>query len=650
MKVYIFYTCKIQHNLMQMQKYLLNPAACLILAFMLFPGCRNEIRITRHLVVLPGPVNGAKVLKNGKRLFVYGDPGNGHGMADLVLLTDFRRDVLWAGKKLISMGASAVAPENEKQYFASPDSLWKDFNRSRFHDYYCQTTKFQFTPINVGRYVKGGDKILWNSIRFDVFDTPGYTRGAVTYIAEIDGKKIAFTGNLIYGDGKIFDLYSYQDSFGEISGYHGYAARLISLISSLELIKAQKPDIIIPARGPVINDPEAAIDRLIGRVRRLYSNYLSISAYRWYFPERISSLADSIEGPTVKIDWMPYSATLRKVAPAWYVHISNSNLVMADNGSGFLIDCGTKDAYDGIMAMRNLGRLRKLDGLFITHYHDDHTDLINEIVREFGCPVYATRELQDILEHPSAYHLPCLTTHPVKGLKVLDEGSRMSWKDFRMTFRFFPGQTIYHDAVLFEKNNGESIFFIGDSFTPSGIDDYCLLNRNLLHPGTGYFYCIDMLRNMPETVLLSNQHVEPLFAFSRDQLDNMEKVLRERKDILRELLPFDDINYGIDEQWARIYPYGQKVHRGSSFGYSVKIYNHSPVTKKFILEPVEKEGFTFSPHTATIEIGPDSEGEQVFRVDLSGNVPSGVSVLGTGVTTRDYALLDWCEGIIEITE
>jgi glyoxylase-like metal-dependent hydrolase (beta-lactamase superfamily II) len=633
-----------------MKKYLLRSSLCLVLTVFLLPGCGHEIRITRHLVFLPGQVNGTMVVKDGKRLYVYGDPGNSPGMADLVLFTDFRRDAMWAGRKPVVLGASSVAPQNEKQYFESPDSLWRDYNISRYHDYNCQTTKFPFTRMPAGRYVRGGDKIVWNNFTFNVFDTPGYTRGAVTYVAEIDGKRVAFTGNLIYGDGKIYDLYSFQDSFGEIGGYHGYAARLVSLISSLELVRAQKPDIIIPVRGPAIYDPEAAIDRLIGRVRRLYSNYLSISAYRWYFPERINRLADSIEGPSGKVDWMPYATTIRQDVPSWYVHVSNSNVVMAEDGSGFLIDCGTKDAYEGILEMRNSGRLKKLEGVFITHYHDDHTDLINDIVREFGCPVYATRELQDILEHPSAYHLPCLTASPVDNLTVVEDGSQMSWKDFKLTFRFFPGQTIYHDAVLFEKNNGEAIFFTGDSFTPSGVDDYCLLNRNLMHPGTGYFYCISLLRNLPGTVLLSNQHVEPLFSFSRSQLDNMEKILRERSDILRDLLPFDDINYGIDEQWARIYPYGQKVSRGDRFGITVKIYNHSPITRKFFIKPVEKEGFVFEPVSASVEIGPGAERDQVFRVDLSGSLKPGVSVIGTGISTTDFELHEWSESIVEIAE
>jgi len=290
-----------------------------------------------------------------------------------------------------------------------------------------------------------------------------------------------------------------------------------------------------------------------------------------------------------------------------------------------------------------------LDGVFITHYHDDHTDLINSVVREFGCPVYVTRELKDILENPSSYHLPCLTTDPIPNLTIMASGQRMEWKEFTLTFNYFPGQTIYHDAVLFEKSNGEKIFFVGDSFTPFGIDDYCLLNRNLLHSGTGYFYCLDMLKSLPPSVLLANQHVEPLFAFSREQLDHMTDVLAERTLILKELLPYDDINFGIDEQWARIYPYGQKATPGGSLDYSVKIFNHSGVTKTFTLQPDKMEGFDVVPKQASIVIGPLSEGAQDFKISISEQVVPGISLMFVSIKFDGWDLREWCEGLVDIS-
>ena len=242
----------------------------------------------------------------------------------------------------------------------------------------------------------------------------------------------------MYGEGRIFDLYSFQDSFREIRGYHGYAARVGKLISSLQKIAKEKPDFIVPSRGPVIRDAGAAIEKLIQTIRQLYSNYMSVSAYRWYYPEQMNVLADSILGSSSNVDWIPYSSVILKNSPPWYKHISNSNLVFAGDSSAFLIDCGSRDAFDEILKMKHSGRLKSLDGIFITHYHDDHTDLINDVVREFGCPVYATKELKDILENPSSYHLPCLTTNP--DCKPDNNGKRSTngLERIYLNFQLFP--------------------------------------------------------------------------------------------------------------------------------------------------------------------------------------------------------------------
>lgn len=610
--------------------------------------CSYSQKISQSVRISSGPVNGVIIDRKGGTLVIYGDPQDEIKRADMILFTHFRRDVIWAGQNLVQKGSYVVVPAEEKAYFIHGDSILTKFAEARFHDYNCQTTKFWNFPIKADRFVKGGEILKWQDINIKVLSTPGYTRGSVSYIADIDGKKFAFTGDLIYGDGKIFDLYSFQDSLQGIGGYHGYATRLGQLITSLQAVAEEKPDFIIPSRGPIITNPVSSIQKLIDRVRLVYRNYLSISAYRWYFPDRMNILSDHVLGPSGRVEWMPYSEVIQKNPPAWYMHISNTNLVFAGDSSAFLIDCGSKDAFEDILKLKQSGRLKSIDGIFITHYHDDHTDLINKVVKEFGCPVYVTGELKDILENPSAYHMPCLTNDAIHNLTIVQNEQKMYWKDFTMTFNFFPGQTIYHDAVLFQKANGEAIFFIGDSFTPSGIDDYCLLNRNLLHPATGYLYCLDILRKLPGNVLLSNQHVEPLFSFSGQQLEYMTKLLLERNTIFKELFPWDDVSYGVDEQWAKVYPYGQKAKRGKITDCKVIIFNHSDKPKIFTISPKNIKGFSIEPMKASLIIEPQTEGEQTFKIKISDQVPPGVNFMLFNINFDNWDLREWSEAIIEI--
>ena len=89
----------------------------------------------------------------------------------------------------------------------------------------------------------------------------------------------------------------------------------------------------------------------------------------------------------------------------------------------------------------------------------------------------------------------------------------------------FPGQTLYHGGLPVERESGEKLFFAGDSVTPSGTDDYCVQNRNLVRAGEGYSYCLDLLVQLGEEFWLINQHVLPMFRDDAGQMARMREEL-----------------------------------------------------------------------------------------------------------------------------
>jgi len=657
------------------------------------PGVCNGyalVRLSPHVSVCRNTVNGVFIESSGRTLVIYGDPAGCLGKADKVLFTHSRRDVVWAGRKLIEGGAESIAPraEADNPRFrgdklapaeAGVNDFWLSFVNRRFHDSEQQTTKILTEPLPTTREVAGGDQISWQDTSIRVLDTPGYTRGAVSYFINVDGLTYGFVGDLIYGDGHLMDLYSLQDGVAEagIGGYHGYAGRLGDLIKSLRKVIDQNPGILVPAHGPVIRNPKQAIERLIQRLQAAYANYLSINAGHWYFKERYEVLAKRVLGTAFRVDWMPYAQVIEKAPPGWIIPIHNSRLLLSQDKSGFLIDCGSDAIIREVASTFNPrtcaggealptggranleGRLSRLDGVFITHYHDDHTDKVSEVVKKFGCPVYASQQSADVLMHPAAYRLPCLTSNAISNLTAVPDGHKMRWKEFDLTFYYFPGQTLYHDALLVEKDGGEKIFFIGDSFTPSGIDDYCLQNRNFLHRGMGYFYCLDILRKMPANCLLINQHVLEPFRFSKNQLEHMAKVLEKRRQILADLFPWDEPNYGIDEQWARIYPYGQQAKAGQCVGVTVKILNHSSSAHTYAVRLNVPEGLQSEPKTASVRIEPrvadapklwrrSEEAQLQFKITVPETVSKKLYVITSDVGFDKWHLRDWCESLIEI--
>ena len=632
-----------------------NPIAIIIaIASVLFPSVDSSgepaIQLSDHVLFIPGPVNGVSIEKDNVRLVVYGDPSGKIENAETILFTHSRRDVVWAGLKLVENGATAVVPDGDAGNFNNVEKFWNEFTTRRFHDYAQQGTKILTESLKIGRTVKAGENFSWRGIPIEVIDTPGYTRRAVSYLIEIDGVKYAFVGDIIYGNGKLFDLYSLQDAVAEakIGGYHGWAGRMGILIDSLRKVAAKKPDILIPVRGPVIRNPGEAINLLIERLVGVYENYLSISAGRWYFRDNYDVLARRVLGDNPKVNWLPWAEVIKDKPPEWIIPISNSRLIISEDRCGFLVDCGSRGIVDEVIKLKEAGNLTGLDGLFITHYHDDHTDNVAACLAEFNCPVYATGPVIDILKHPGDYRLPCLTPNPIANIKVMPEAHKMRWKEFTFTFHDYPGQTIYHDALLVEKDNAEKIFFIGDSFTPSGIDDYCLFNRNLLHESMGYFYCLGFLKKIPVGTLLINEHVVEPFSYSDRQIDLMTATLTQRKALLAELLPWDEPNYGIDERWVRFSPYGSKTKSGRNVKISLKTFNHSDASRTYTFALNLPHGFDCEVKTVSVTIPPRIEKQTDFNLVIDTSVDPRTYVITADVKQEQWNLPRWTEAIIEV--
>ena len=584
----------------------MNRRQFLSLTPLLFPVVRS-LKFGSSLDVISGPVNGVILSRGGRQLAIYGDPRPAPAAVDQVLLTHFRRDVCWAAYQLQRQGASVIVPKLEADLFKSPGTFWNNFEQARFHDYAMINTKVNVEELPIHSAVQGGDQINWQDLAIEVLDTPGYSPSAVSYLLTAEGKRIACVGDLIYGSGQILDLYSLQDAVPEakLRGYHGYAARAYELIGSLRKIAACQPDILIPARGPVIDQPGAAIETLIQRLKTVFREHFKTDALRWYFGDDNLRLRAGklLEGDVP--EWMPMA--IQSELPPWLVAIENSRLLISDSGSAFLVDCGFDTVVDELKRLKARGRFRALEGIFITHYHDDHTDRAEVCAEQFQCPIYFSMELKNILENPASYRMPCLSPYPIRHGKPMSQGARQRWHEFEFTYSFFPGQTLWHDSLLAKRDSGDTILFIGDSFSPSGMDDYCLWNRNFLAPGNGYFRCLEELGKLPANHFLVNQHVKPAFHFSAEQLEFMLRSLQCRAKAMEQLFPWPNLNYGIDEQWIRLLPYVSTATPGKPFELQAAIRNHSLNEQEFIVHPVMPAGWKSEQSTYLLCVPPQAE-------------------------------------------
>src|SRR5437899_6450631 len=155
------------------------------------------------------------------------------------------------------------------------------------------------------------------------------------------------------------------------------------------------------------------------------------------------------------VQWMSLPQKVQAKFPGWIIPITNSLLIVSRTGAAFLVDCGNRKVVEEVRRLKSQGVIKQLDGIYITHHHDDHSDLAQSAAEEFHCPVYFCREMRDILEHPEAYRMPCLTPNAIHRMQVMEHGTRQRWNEFEFYYSYFPGQTIYHGGLVAKKRSEE---------------------------------------------------------------------------------------------------------------------------------------------------------------------------------------------------
>ena len=241
--------------------------------------------------------------------------------------------------------------------------------------------------------------------------------------------------------------------------------------------------------------------------------------------------------------------------------------------------------------------------------------------------------------------MPCLTTASITSGKPQTDGTRMRWHEFQFTFQYFPGQTLYHDGLRVERDGGGALFFTGDSFTPSGIDDYCLQNRDFVRDGEGYLYCLFVLQRLPTNLWLVNQHVEPTFRFSAIQYARMRLELLYRMAFLKDLAPWPDPNYAIDESWATVDPYGSEARDGENVTLRLRILNHAPQREIYQVKWNVPAGWKMVEANPGVAIPAHTEGAAQAVFTVKG---TGLYVVTADVEFAGRQLREWSEAMVRV--
>jgi glyoxylase-like metal-dependent hydrolase (beta-lactamase superfamily II) len=543
---------------------------------------------------------------------------------DYILHTHYHRDQCFGDKLAIEHGIKIGGPKREKKLFNDAENFWK--TKSYYDIYFFKPTFFTSTyniPLDV--MFETEDSFDWGPYRFKIIDTRGHTKGSISYLVEIDGKKLAFTGDLIHSGGKVITYYDLQYYYND-NGENG----IVRSFDSFKRLLSNSPDILLPSHGNIIEDPQKDVKILEDKFERARI----ILGTEWASIEHSMSVDLPIDPgiPPVSLKDVFPSIIHKGFSPPYLIKGGNQNCILIDF-AGCSFFGFTESDLDGMLKDFNI---KTIDFVIPTHYHDDHTAGFSRLQKKYHLKIYALENIVDILENPTHYRIGCLTETPIKVDRVLKDGESLEWDKYKFKVYHFPGQTEYHMG-LFTEIDGKSIFFTGDSVSPRMFADrhnnvnsinFCRLGKDV-----GYMKCADILLECnPEYLAIS--HVG-IIKVNRELLKKYKETVSEYEPILSEIIAQENPNMGYDPNWISFKPIRIITKPGENFDTNLIVRNYTDKQARVELRlnlpnnwsaeyddkshSIESETFKEIPITISIPQNADSNGRTILTANIKWN-------------------------------
>ncbi|MDQ3458509.1 MAG: MBL fold metallo-hydrolase, partial [Deinococcota bacterium] len=473
-----------------------------------------------------------------------------------ILMTHHHRD---QGQGLAIAAAAGIrlwVPHAEQDLFHSASEHWQA--REFYSSYNNRQDRFSLLEsVPVTGTLEDYASYHFGDHTFQVVPTPGHTTGSLSLLADIDGQRVAFTGDLIAGPGKVWSLAATQWSY---NGAEGVAASVASLLD----LKERAPERLLPSHGEPITAPEAAIDLLVERLWALLRQ-------RGQNP-RLFSLR---EAPFERLT--PHLLRNRTAMAYHYVLLSGSGKALfIDFGYDFVtgVAAGADRAsrrpwlYSLPALTRDFG-VTAIDVALPTHYHDDHVAGLNLLRDVHGTKVWAAETFADVLERPERYDLPCLWYDPIPVDRVLPLGEPIHWEEYTLTLYPQPGHTLYAMAVMLEVD-GKRVLAIGDQYQGGEEAQTNYVYKNGFGLGD-YIRSAELYRKLEPDLILSG-HWDPLWVTPGyfDTLDARGEALARLHHVL---LPLETVDFGASDAGVTIRPYQAQVAGAQEVSVEVEVRN-----------------------------------------------------------------------------
>jgi glyoxylase-like metal-dependent hydrolase (beta-lactamase superfamily II) len=475
-----------------------------------------------------------------------------------VLVTHHHRDQVQGLERAVAAGIRIWVPPVERELFERVEERWQA--RAVDDDYDLREDRFSLLqPVHVT-----GTVDEYRTTRFGAFDvyalpTPGHTVGSLTYLVELDGRRVAFSGDLVHGEGKVWSLAATQWTY---TGVEGQAATILSC----GMLADRAPDVLLPSHGEPIEDPEAALALVQSRLQELVDLRMP---WEW-------NLEDWLRRPWVEVT--PH--VLRNRAS-----FANTYALVSETGAALLVDFGydltvgspaggngDRTARRPLLATFDVLRrdfgVERVEAAVTTHYHDDHVAGLNLLRDVEGAEVWSPENVAPILEDPRRYDLPCLWFDPIPVDRRLPLGEPVAWHEYELIVHPLPGHTLYAAAIEFEAD-GKRFLATGDQQSNDGGTSFLNYQYRNRFRSDDFVRSAELYRSRRPDVLLTGHWAA--MEVTEAWLDRVTEDAARVAELHADLLPEEGlgpVGFG-----ARIEPYRSTVRRGGELELDVSVRN-----------------------------------------------------------------------------
>lgn len=517
-----------------------------------------------------------------------------------LLITHHHRDQLQGVKRAVDAGVRVWVPLVEEALIGGVDDHWQA--REVVNSYNPRQDRFSLlgsVPVTgtLADYATFG----FEDLELHVLPTPGHTVGSISIAVDIGGRRIVFSGDILAGPGKVWSLAATQWTY---NGGEGIPATIASLLD----LRERRVDLLLPSHGEAMDDPAAAIDLTVERLRRLLE-------LRQENPHLLELRARPYEAIT------PHLLRNRTSVANSYVLLSGTGAALFfDFGYDFMTGAAAgsdrasrrPSVYTLAALKRDFG-VGRVEAVVPTHYHDDHVAGCNLLRNVEGTEVWAAESFVDVLEQPHRYDLPCLWYDPIPVDRSLPVGNPIRWHEHRFELYQQPGHTLYAVAIALQVD-GKRVVIVGDQLDGAGSElNYVYANGFRIDD---YRESAELYRELEPDLLLFG-HRDPL----EPQPGYLEQLWQRGADLAqlhRELLPLEEVDLEGSGPLVRIRPYRSRIRPGTRLTLEVDVRNPHPRAELAEVELVLPAGWSVSPAERRFELLAGQSALVQFDIEPSG--------------------------------